>query len=629
MAAILTVYARVDSYRPPRPFTGTYTSTTQMNYPSGKPIHALGISGNVILNSDTSLVRVIMTDVEGNKYLLYEAAPMLINGFVDTLTNVCEETDWLCGVQPASLNYVVKDATLNVTSLTTAIYDSTIHIRRAPMDQDAIRRSKVQAKVDKINDFLEEHRKYWRAGVTRRSLLLYNKKLGYTANDDDIDPFDYYAVGLLDIGTNGNINEARLMDMNSNPQFTDSFSWTNRHGINWSTDVRNQMLNDTTDSDCCMVFASVAALEAMIKLFLNKDIEVDLSERDLMINCPQYVGFLPNVRFLPTSIANYIKDSGICLEDDFKFRDDYEIVPKQRPDSSTLFYASDPQTRRLNYDYCTSNLVDTIKYTLINHGPIATGVYPDKQATGHAMLLLGYKIIHTGDTIATTGFHFVADEDLDGRLCWIFKNSYGEDFEYDLQGYRYIVFNDYNLIDGFLYFHPNFSHKNLSYLTKPSIEDWFTAIEDRDGDGYYTWGFKAEGRPHILPTWVPNEQDGDDDNPYLGPIDEYGNLRSVYTPSDTIYIDHDTEWVDFPYVRNPIVVKSGATFTISGTTNVVYGVEMFAGAEATINLNTPNFANVSIQSGEGTTINFLQNSRFNISHSNNNALNMRRILKEL
>lgn len=626
IAAIFTAYARGNSYRPQSPLTGTFVSTMQMNFPSGNPLHGLGVSGNVVLNSDTSLVRIIMTDIEGKRYLLYEATPMLINSYADTLTNASEETDWLCGVQPTNLKYVIKDATLKVTSLNTTIYDPTIHVRRAPMDQDTIRRARVQAKIDKINEFLEEHGKYWRAGITARSLLLYNRKFQNTTKDDDIDPFDYYAVGLLDIGTEENTDEARRMDMNSNSLFTDSFSWTNRHGINWASKVRNQMLNDSTDSNCCTVFASVAALEAMVKLFLNKDIDVDLSERDIITNCPQHTSFSPKVQFMPSDIADYIKFSGICLEDDFKFRSDYDDIPMQRPDSSALLYALAPQTRKLSYDDCTSNLVDTIKYTLINHGPIAASVLSNLNPRGHAMLLLGYKTVHAGDTIATKDYHFEAGEDLNGRLCWIFKDSYGTDHPYDIQGYRYVVFNDYHLLNGFLYFSPEFSYKYLSPSTNPSIDEWFTAVEDRDGDGYYTWGFKTEGRPHILPVWVPLEQDGDDKNPYLGPIDEYGNLRNVYTPSDTIYIDHDTEWVNYPYVRYPIVVKSGITFTISGTTNVVYGVEMFAESKATINLNTSSFANVSIHPGEGVTINFSQNSRLNISHSRNNTLNLRRKL---
>jgi hypothetical protein len=65
---------------------------------SNDTIYGLSISGHVALSSDTSLVRVILTDNSGNEWMVYEAYPMIVEGSPTILTNECDETCYLTGI---------------------------------------------------------------------------------------------------------------------------------------------------------------------------------------------------------------------------------------------------------------------------------------------------------------------------------------------------------------------------------------------------------------------------------------------------------------------------------------------------------------------------------------------------
>ncbi len=49
---------------------------------------------------------------------------------------------------------------------------------------------------------------------------------------------------------------------------------------------------------------------------------------------------------------------------------------------------------------------------------------------------------------------------------------------------------------------------------------------DNDGDGYYSWGIGP--KPSHCPE-SPDEPDGDDSDPCIGPMDEYGNFTHFYS----------------------------------------------------------------------------------------------------
>ena len=62
----------------------TFTSDGEIfPFSPNDTIYGLSISGSVTLNSDTSLVRVVLTDIAGQEWMVYEAYPMIVTDTVN------------------------------------------------------------------------------------------------------------------------------------------------------------------------------------------------------------------------------------------------------------------------------------------------------------------------------------------------------------------------------------------------------------------------------------------------------------------------------------------------------------------------------------------------------------------
>jgi hypothetical protein len=104
------------------------------------------------------------------------------------------------------------------------------------------------------------------------------------------------------------------------------------------------------------------------------------------------------------------------------------------------------------------------------------------------------------------------------------------------------------------------SHYITGSITSLNYTDADIVCEDRDGDGYFYWGIGP--KPDTCPCWAPDEPDGDDSNPYLGPMDEYGNCSPVIPPPDIITTSQT--WSADKTLYKKTTIQSGVTLTITG-----------------------------------------------------------------
>lgn len=625
---ILSVAAWSQQSRPPRvvSINGTYTNTqTLQPFLGSHNLHALAISGSVTLNSDTSLVRVIMHDVDGKSYLMYEASPMLINGYTETFTDANEETEWMCGVVPQDLKIVVKDATCTVTGLTATQYSADNHPLRAPAQRDSIRIRQVQAKVDKINAYNAAHSLFWRAGINPLALQEYQLKREWLFDEDNGNSFglEYYTNGVFEVGPANMSYPTTINDC-----YTEEFSWNSRHSQNWVTNVKNQNSIDLEgkpmDTGYCWAFATIGQLEAYYNLYYNRHIDLDLSEEDVAMHsgCRNYRGGAYSGYI--DGVATYFLEKGATFEDSVPLH----IGPyRENP-----FNPNYPRFKISGYQNLFPNVkvdnndITQIKRAIIANGPMASCI------CGHAMLLVGYKKLKEGDIILYehNGTHddtvrITRNDPRIGQVCWIYKNSYGTDDIYSTggNGYMHVVYKSYSYMDtpAVYEFPPTIS--NIELLPSSVADSLSVKVIDRDGDGYYCWGLGP--KPSNMPSWIPDEPDGDDSDYTKGPMDEHGVIReNLLDENNIIYLKNDTTIEGFKYLHTPIIVQNGSSVTIKGTILGCDGMTISLSEDSHLVFDEGELSNIKIIGTGSSNIAIQNNSRLNISHSQKNVLTLQR-----
>ena len=481
-------------------------------------IYAFSIDATITQPREASFVRIVLEDTEGHDYLVAESDRFRNDTSIVQLTGYCEETAKLHGVTPLCLKcYLAGDATLLLTSYHVSDQEPTRGQAANEETDAAIKEAQVQSIVERINEYNARHGKLWRAGLNNWALAEYDSDIkgegdAYTAN------FKYYTDGIYEMG------ERPAQRSTYNSPYVDSFDWRYRHGQNWIGDsIRNQ-----GSSEFCTVFAVVGSVEALTTIFYNDTtIRLDLSEQDVIsYSTGNGVWFH---KFITSELAQ-IRDNGVLDEQSVPFTGlGGTITDPPRPIGNEC--VSIEWYYMVNKDNMTFNqYTDTIKYHLIKYGPLIWGynygesemVY-GKPVMNHFMTLVGYGVVTANDyyTIVNSHSnppaHYVeSGASVIGKTYWIYKDSYGnyskEHFGHN--GFRYVIFNDENKM-----------HLDFAYIQTPIYRRGHPhseiKVEDLDGDGYFNWGI-GERPDSLLPDWAELEPDGDDANPFIGSLDDYG-----------------------------------------------------------------------------------------------------------
>ncbi len=452
------------------------------------------------MNSSTSLVRIILTDQNYNEYLIYETYSILAEEPSFSINQIGEETIVLNQIIPVSISVEITDATVFLKEI---VYSTEkLPIKTLGIDE---KRQQQLDKINRINNNINKKGLKWMAGETFVSKMTYSeKKKLFGGVIPNLQGFDYYIGGIfvLENSTSENINSEASSTSTQSPDqspYVKEFSWRNRHGEDWTTPVTNQL-----NCGSCWAFAATGATETLVNLYYNQHLDLDLSEQDIL-SCSR-VGNCEGGAI--NAALGYIMNFGIVNESCFPYQaDDLAceikcINPQDIISFNSLIYSS----------YYTEN----IKKYIIN-GATAISVSFWK----HALTLVGYKVLEEGDSI------FIKTNDLEsckkipegdpliGQTAWLCKNSWSK--QWGDNGFCYIAGNEPVFI-GFSVSGP---------VTSLNYDDSNIICEDNDGDGYYNWGIGA--KPLQCPV-CPDEPDGDDSDPCMKFLDEYGHLVSIIPP---------------------------------------------------------------------------------------------------
>ena len=458
-------------------------------------IYGLSVSAGIALNTEQSVVRIILVDKNYKEYLVYETYPLLEPASEFSVEEICEETAVLNGVKAHAVRIEITDATVKLESIsyTTAIISGT--------NSEKLKKEKKQGqneeKINRINKNLLERGMSWVAGPTEVSELTYEERKQLYGQSTFPAGFEYYAGGVISTSTAGGRDQ--LKSATASSPYVEDWDWRNRHGKNWISPVTNQ-----GSCGSCWAFAATGATEAMVNVFFNQQLNLDLSEQDVL-SCS---GGGSCGGGYPSTALYYLANSGVVDEGTF---------PYNGTDQPCSNKGNNPVDKikiggRIDFGLSAyPKTEDDLKRMLIQMGPVSGGLYD----WTHAMVLAGYKVIKAGDKFfyrdlnLTRSWKTVAEGDpLIGKTVWIFKNSWGSSF--GDAGYVYVETPIKNI---------EWTHAIKTPITS-IVKNYQVICEDRDGDGYFWWGLGP--KPATCAT-CPATPDGNDADPTLGPLDQYGN----------------------------------------------------------------------------------------------------------
>lgn len=555
------------------------------------PISGYSITGHVELKSRNSLVRVVLGDRNNEEYLVYETYPLISELGISQFNNICEETSLLDNIVPSYLKIVVEDAILQIDTIqTSGIMNQTEKFRMAKQNLSL---NQATEKARMINQNHAKNGGSWYAGVTNMALLPYKTKKAIFGGDNyNTNGFEYYVSGFFvdEPDTEDSIENGTYESTIASP-YPSEFDWRNRHGIDWTTSIKNQ-----STGGGCWAFTAVGSAEILANLYFNRKLDLDLSEQDV-ISCSGG-GTNASGGFFQYAL-DYISKEGVVNEECFPFAN--ADLPCSRKCSSPF-----ERLKIGGYTKVSNITEERLKESLIFKGPLASAFHTQWH---HAMVLVGYGIIKEGDHIFKdtenwegNGWlnNIQAGNPLIGKTYWIFKNSYGigtSPNNVPGTGYIYMVFKDLKHIDS--------NTCSISFpITSLNYTEADRVCEDKDGDGYFYWGIGE--KPSTCPACAPDEPDGDDSDPTLGPMDQYGNCIPITPLNITENITTNKIWNTQMNPCGNVIIRPGAILTINTLGKVKLqprkSIIIESGGKLILSGGTIENANISVKPGGNLTI---------------------------
>lgn len=552
----------------------------------------LAIGGSIVWNNTRGLVRIVLEE-NNHHYLLLEA-DQRFHSESFKFSNITTECLFSSIKKGGKLHICVREAQLvidNIVTSNTAYEEAFIKERLQKQNDVAVRY---------WNEYLKQNGKLWRAGTNCANEQYCNRMALYSnRNDYRSNGLEYYSCGIIELEEEEELLQNNVMQP-TNTTYVSYFDWRNRHGKNWMTSIKNQFEpnNNVSGNGGCWAFGPIAAIEAVANLYYNQLLNIDLSEQEVG-SCTS--GSLHNGGHT-TETLTYAQNNGIVNESCFPFQND-ELIPCNNkctlPDDVVSING-------YNVINLNNNIEPQLKYNIIHYGPLAVSI--NNNFYRHAMCLVGYKVIEAGDTIQflrdnQSYSNIIIDENSAyiGRTYWIFKDSSGENAYQD--GYKYILFDRTSMIT------QAYSINTPVYSQNYNSTD--VVIEDRDGDGFYNWGIGP--MPASLNGCCYPEEDADDNDPNIGPIDDFGfpiALEDII--GDIVYSSNLTISSDITICDN-IHITNGADVVLQATLTMFPSATIYV-ENGTLSIESGTINNARIEVMENGSLTISPNASLYLEH---------------
>lgn len=544
-------------------------------------INGICVTGTAILYSDTSLIRIIAVDIKGDEYLMYESTVLSDEiGKKFEFKNRSDETFLLEPFSPQKVIIQLINADVKIEELTYYNYQEQDK-QKSSQIRENLKKEISDKKLSIVKSYIKNNKMIWSAYNNSNANRAYSSKKNEYGEKYNTFGLEYYQDGFFKLPPSFSTDQMKLKSATTTA-FVSEFDWRSRHGQNWLTPNKCQSgcwLNNTINCNLdqaactnaggiyrsagtCWAFGAIASVEALTNLYFNQHIDYDLSEQQLVSCCATFV----NLTGHQTYALDYIQNHGAIPESCYPYI-------AQKGDCNSV--CSNPQDRVSFLHYSSRDSEDDLKKSLIAKGPMVCDM---GAGWSHSLLYVGFGTVKVGDYIDFTGGNTVQLGDTNiGKTYWILKDNN--------------IYTGWPYHAGFIYMldKPDYANPIDMPITSQIYNTNNIICSDNDHDGYYWWGIGP--KPATCHLCSSSQEDGDDSNPNLGPMDEYGNCTPITSPYT--FPEHQitsTETWQNTYTEcGNVIVKNGGNLTVNGATinlegNATFSVEI--GGVLTLNSGT-------------------------------------------
>ncbi|MEN8167650.1 MAG: hypothetical protein ABFR65_09280, partial [Pseudomonadota bacterium] len=251
LAGLDSVHAQSQGAESPQPFTASYwvkkalgsnqhqrqvelektfLQNDELQLAQIGNILSFSISGSIELNSQQSLVRVVLIDNDLHEYLIYEAYPLIERDSSFSMSDQCRETCLLDGVGVHSLRIELIDASIHIDRY--AVIDTSAAAKHDVGDiREQMFDTQQKQMVKRIQNHISKLRLRWTAGSTSVSRMSFAEKKRLFGSDTvpNLQGLEYYQGGIFETKPP---TEPTSVENDSDTSLIESFDWRNRHGAN-------------------------------------------------------------------------------------------------------------------------------------------------------------------------------------------------------------------------------------------------------------------------------------------------------------------------------------------------------------------------------------------------------------